>query len=61
MNAQVHHIEGQERGGKEDKQVKQHLYPNDSNYLNNFISDVRNLWNTLTIHSSNFQTNPLII
>ena len=34
---------------KEDKQVKQHVYRNDSNYLNNFISGVRNLWSTLTI------------
>ena len=45
MNAQVHHIEGEER--KTNK--SNNMFTIMTNYLNKFISGVRNLWDTLTI------------
>ena len=43
VNAQVHHIEEEER-----KINKSNMFTIMTNFLNNFISDIRNLWNTLT-------------
>ena len=48
MNAQVHHIEGEER--KINK--SNNMFTVMTNYLKNFISGVQNLWNVLTIFPS---------